>query len=177
MGGRLQHFVEQWRSIGSLRRIVRWLARGYRLPFVQGGQAQALACRRRSCPKQLRIHYADNVKSKALEELIQSLLEKDVIEEIAKLLARNPDHRFSGTSHRYSSPNSNASIQQCLLQFSLEGFCSTCYRPVLRSSIWIPRELLSRATIGRRKSAKSGNASTSVIRQDQPLRIDLPVRQ
>ena len=83
VGGRLQHFVEHWRSIGCSRRIVRWLARGYRLPFAPGGQAKALACRRRSCPQQLRIHYADDVKSKALEELIQTLLEKDVIEEIA----------------------------------------------------------------------------------------------
>ena len=82
VGGRLTHFVDQWQSIGCSRRVLRWLAKGYRLPFVPGGQAQALACRRRSCPKQLRIHYNDPVKAQALADLIRSLLDKDVIEEI-----------------------------------------------------------------------------------------------
>ena len=83
VGGRLVHFVEEWRSIGCSRRVLRWLAKGYKLPFVPAGQAQALACRRSSCPKQLRIHYSDPVKARALEELIRTLLEKHVIEEIA----------------------------------------------------------------------------------------------
>ena len=83
VGGRLVHFVEEWRSIGCSRRVLRWLAKGYKLPFVPAGQAQALACRRPSCPKQLRIHYSDPVKARALEKLIRTLLEKHVIEEIA----------------------------------------------------------------------------------------------
>ena len=82
VGGRLVHFVDEWRSIGCSRRVLRWLAKGYRLPFVHAGQAQALACRRRTCPQQLRIHYSDPVKSQALNELIRTLLDKHVIEEI-----------------------------------------------------------------------------------------------
>ena len=83
VGGRLTYYVDAWQSIGCSRKVLRWLAKGYRLPFVEGGQAQALACRRRVCPRQLRIHYTDPTKSAALHELIRTLLEKRVIEEIA----------------------------------------------------------------------------------------------
>ena len=82
VGGRLVHHVEAWQSIGCSRRVLRWLAKGYRLPFVPKGQAEALARRRRSCPQALKISYPDEVRTKALHDVIRTLLDKHVIEEI-----------------------------------------------------------------------------------------------
>ena len=82
VGGRLREHADDWRAIGASRRVFRWLKKGFKLPFIEGGKAQALAMRRTTCPKELCIHYADQTKQRALFDLVDKLLEKGVIEEV-----------------------------------------------------------------------------------------------
>ena len=82
VGGRLQHHADDWTAIGASRRVVKWLKKGFRLPFIPDGRARAVAMQRRECPRQLCIHYSDPIKQTALYELIDKLLDKDVIEQV-----------------------------------------------------------------------------------------------
>jgi hypothetical protein len=51
VGGRLRFFWKAWREIGALKKIARYLNRGYRLPFFPGGESEARSLLSTSCPK------------------------------------------------------------------------------------------------------------------------------
>ena len=50
VGGRLERFWKAWRAIGASKKIARWMNRGYRLPFVPGGESEARQLLRETCP-------------------------------------------------------------------------------------------------------------------------------
>ena len=82
VGGRLRGYAESWHGIGASRKVVRWLAKGYKLPFLPGAQDEADKLLRQVCPTSLRIHYHDAARHEALHDLVAKLLEKDVIEPV-----------------------------------------------------------------------------------------------
>ena len=82
VGGRLRAYAETWHSIGASRRIIRWLSKGYKLPFLPGMQDEADKLLMQVCPTSLRIHYHDRARHEALHNLVATLLEKDVIEPV-----------------------------------------------------------------------------------------------
>ena len=83
VGGRLRFFWKEWRGIGASKRIARWLNRGYRLPFKPGSEEVARKSLSRNCPRPLQASYPENSeKGRALKEMVDTLLEKQVIEVI-----------------------------------------------------------------------------------------------
>ena len=64
------------------RKVVHWLAKGYKLPFLPGAQDEADKLLRQVCPTSLRIHYHDAARREALHDLVAKLLEKDVIKAV-----------------------------------------------------------------------------------------------
>ena len=83
VGGKLQHFWRAWKAIKASKKVVRWARKGYRLPFIPDGEIQARAFLRFSAPQTLIPSYAaDSVKGKALSEMLTSLLQKSVIEQV-----------------------------------------------------------------------------------------------
>ena len=85
VGGRLERFWKAWRAIGASKKIARWMNRGYRLPFVPGGESEARQLLRETCPDFLIPSYpAQSEKGKALRDMMKTLLEKDVIEVVKK---------------------------------------------------------------------------------------------
>ena len=83
VGGRLKFFWKEWRAIGASKKIARWLCHGYRLPFRQDGEQEARGFMKSTCPKDLIPSYPkDSVKGKALREMMDVLLEKEVIEKV-----------------------------------------------------------------------------------------------
>ena len=81
VGGKLQHFWRAWKAIQASKKVVRWARKGYRLPFIPGGEIQARSFLKQSAPPSLIPSYPpDSVKGKALSDMIDSLLQKSVIE-------------------------------------------------------------------------------------------------
>lgn len=69
IGGRLQHFVHNWKVITSDKHILSALS-GYRLEFVDNEQ-----------PNQVQVPCKMNhIEAEAIDKEIQRLLEKDIIE-------------------------------------------------------------------------------------------------
>ena len=59
--------------------------RGYRLPFLPGGESEARQLLREACPNLLIPSYpVKSKKGKALREMMKTFLEKDVIEVVKK---------------------------------------------------------------------------------------------
>ena len=58
VGGRLRFFWKFWREIGASRKIVRWLNKGYHLPFAVGADEEARSLLRTSFPTYLIPGYA-----------------------------------------------------------------------------------------------------------------------
>ena len=82
VGGRLQFFWRAWRNIGASKRVSRWLRRGYRLPFHPGGEQEARLLFKSVCPPTLIISYSNVDKMSALVDLVDTLLQKRVIEPV-----------------------------------------------------------------------------------------------
>ena len=83
VGGRLRFFWKHWREIGASKKYARWLNRGYRLPFLPGGEQEARSLLSSSCPSFLIPSYPKtSEKGVALLEMIDVLLQKDVIERV-----------------------------------------------------------------------------------------------
>ena len=84
VGGRLKFFWHKWAEMGASRRVVRWLRFGFPLRFSRPViQARGLPSLTQEAPPQVRTQYNDSVKSLALNELVQSLLDKKCIREMA----------------------------------------------------------------------------------------------
>ena len=60
MGGRLRRYADAWQDINT--KVVRWLRDGYKLPFIEGGEAEANTMLRKVCPLNLCIHYSDKIR-------------------------------------------------------------------------------------------------------------------
>ena len=83
VGGKLRHFWRAWQQIGASKKVVRWCLRGYRLPFVPDGERRATELLRPVCPPSLVPSYPPtSEKGLALAAMIDTLLQKDVIEEV-----------------------------------------------------------------------------------------------
>ena len=84
VGGRLQHFWERWKELGAPNRVVRWLKRGYPLPFrkpVQKSQSQVLMTS--GAPDDIITDYRrDKEKAAALKEMITKLVQKQAVESV-----------------------------------------------------------------------------------------------
>jgi hypothetical protein len=83
VGGKLQHFWQAWKALGASKKVVRWCRKGYMLPFIPGGEQEARTLCKQVCPPEAQISYKSNKeKQKALEEMMVTLLDKDVIERV-----------------------------------------------------------------------------------------------
>ena len=80
VGGRLRFFWRQWRALGAPKKVVRWLRKGYALPFRrEAGQGESIALSE-TCPTGLITCYkAGSEKQLALHAKIQELLVKKAI--------------------------------------------------------------------------------------------------
>ena len=80
VGGRLRFFWRQWRALGAPKKVVRWLRKGYALPFRrESGQGESIAVSE-TCPTGLITCYkAGSEKQLALHAKIQELLVKKAI--------------------------------------------------------------------------------------------------
>ena len=83
VGGRLRFFHTQWKQIGAPKSVMRWLRRGYPLPFAKiQGQAPEITLMSRS-PAGLIANYArGSEKQCALTVKIEELLAKNAIQEM-----------------------------------------------------------------------------------------------
>lgn len=81
VGGRLKFFWREWQKLGAPKRTVRMLRKGYALPFLrENGKIPEIPMSENS-PARLRIAYAPgSEKAMALNEKVQELLQKQVIE-------------------------------------------------------------------------------------------------
>ena len=82
VGGGLKACAEPWHGIAASRRIIKWLSKGYGLPFLLSAQADADKLLMQVFPTSLRIHYLNRLRHEALHDLVTTLLEKDVIEPV-----------------------------------------------------------------------------------------------
>ena len=82
VGGGLKACAEPRHGIAASCRIIKWLSKGYELPFLPSAQADADKVLMQVCPTSLRIHYPDRSWHEALLDLVTTLLEKDVIEPV-----------------------------------------------------------------------------------------------
>ena len=82
VGGRLVNYPAAWQGIGASRKVVRWLSKGYKLPFLPGAQEEADKFLTKVCPQSLRIHYSDAARHEALHDLVAKLIDKAVIEPV-----------------------------------------------------------------------------------------------
>ena len=65
------------------RKVVRWCLKGYRLPFAPDGERRATSLLTGVCPPMLITSYPPlSEKGLALSEMLDSLLQKQVIEEV-----------------------------------------------------------------------------------------------
>ena len=87
VGGRLRFHWREWRRIGASKRVCRWLRRGFRLPFLPGEETRARGLFRTACPPSLALLYTNPVKHRAILDLLQQLLDKNVIERVAPTVA------------------------------------------------------------------------------------------
>ena len=95
VGGRLRFFWKAWREIGASKRLARFLNRGYRLPFIKGGEEEARSLLSRSCPSYLSASYAEgSEKNKALTEMIEDLKKKQVIEVVQETCASSMSYSY-----------------------------------------------------------------------------------
>ena len=80
VGGRLSKFHKEWKALGASKTVIRWLKRGYPLPFIRNrGHLPELALIDK-CPPDLVTNYEKNsVKCLALEDKINELLLKKAI--------------------------------------------------------------------------------------------------
>lgn len=82
VGGRLRFFWKQWQAFGAPKSVVRWLRRGYPLPFSQEKGGETAVKLAGECPEGLVTRYAPgSEKQLALDKKIQELLDKKVIAE------------------------------------------------------------------------------------------------
>ena len=83
VGGRLRLFWENWKAIGTPKRVYMWFRKGYRLPFAANNRELAEEMRKLDCPDFLLTHYPKgSLKHQALHKLIGELLTKQAIEEV-----------------------------------------------------------------------------------------------
>lgn len=80
VGGRLKHFWPVWKQMGASRRVVRWLRLGFPLRFKQeiyrDKQFPPLTAQP---PPTLVANYADPSKASAMDEMLQTLLDKKCV--------------------------------------------------------------------------------------------------
>ena len=80
VGGRLKFFWQQWLKLGAPKSVVKWLRRGYPLPFSKEKGGEAAVKLTPECPQGLVTQYASgSEKQIALDNKIQELLDKQVI--------------------------------------------------------------------------------------------------
>ena len=80
VGGRLKHFWPVWKQMGASRRVVRWLRLGFPLRFKQEVyQEKQFPPLTAQPPPTLVANYADPSKASAMDEMLQTLLEKKCV--------------------------------------------------------------------------------------------------
>ena len=83
VGGKLRHFWREWQTINASNKVVRWCLKGYRLPFAPDGERRATCLLTDVCPPTLITSYPPlSEKGLALSEMLDSLLQKQVIDEV-----------------------------------------------------------------------------------------------
>ena len=83
VGGRLKFFWRQWRKLGAPKKVVRWLRKGYALPFKREAGQGAYVPLATTCPAGLITSYKKGSdKDLALQSKIQELLDKKAIVEV-----------------------------------------------------------------------------------------------
>ena len=83
VGGRLRRFWQQWRKIGAPKKVVRWLRKGYALPFKREAGQGARIPLSKTCPAGLITSYKrGSEKDLALQSKIQELLDKKAIVQV-----------------------------------------------------------------------------------------------
>ena len=76
VGGRLRFFWQQWRKLGAPKKVIRWLRKGYALPFKRDEGQGKLVTLTDTCPAGLVTEYkAGSEKDVALRAKIQELLD------------------------------------------------------------------------------------------------------
>ena len=84
VGGRLRQFWRQWKSMGASRKVVRWLRFGYPLPFHKDQRGLQISPPLKLYPPpELVTCYADPVKQSQLLSMLDELVQKRAIREIA----------------------------------------------------------------------------------------------
>ena len=83
VGGRLRFFWQQWRKLGAPKKVIRWLRKGYALPFKRDAGQGKLITLTETCPAGLVTEYkAGSEKDVALRAKIQELLDKRAIAQV-----------------------------------------------------------------------------------------------
>ena len=83
VGGRLRFFHTQWKRIGAPKSVMRWLRRGYPLPFQKiQGQAPEITLTERSPPGLITKYARGSDKQCALDLKVKELLAKNAIQEM-----------------------------------------------------------------------------------------------
>jgi len=83
VGGRLRFFHQNWKEIGAPKSVMRWLRRGYPLPFQKvQGQAPVITLMQRSPPGLIASYGRNSEKQRALDAKVKELLAKNAIQEM-----------------------------------------------------------------------------------------------
>ena len=83
VGGKLHPFWREWQTIGDSNKVVRWCLKGYRLPFAPDDERRVTSLLTDVCPPTLITSYPLLFeKGLALYYMLESLLQKHVIEEV-----------------------------------------------------------------------------------------------
>ena len=80
VGGRLKHFWREWQTLRASKEVLRWLRRGYPLPFLKNRDHLPPLKLVKSCPPHLITRYdSQPQKQAALDNIISELLAKKAI--------------------------------------------------------------------------------------------------
>ena len=83
VGGRLRLFWRRWRELGASKKVIRWIRKGYSLPFLLDQSHLPPLKLMTTCPAGLATNYeSGSEKQIALDLLIAELLRKRVIEPV-----------------------------------------------------------------------------------------------
>ena len=83
VGGRLRLFWRRWRELGASKKVIRWIRKGYSLPFILDQSHLPPLKLMTACPPGLATNYEKgSEKQIALDILISQLLAKKVIEPV-----------------------------------------------------------------------------------------------